>query len=40
MTSRLGLRVLAAVLPLALLAPVAAHAEKVVTEDAVGDAEA
>ena len=37
MTSRSGLRVLAAVLPLALLVPAAAHAEKVVLDDAVGD---
>lgn len=36
-TPRLGLRLLALVLPVALLAPAAAHAEKVVTEDAVGD---
>lgn len=38
MTPRLGLRVLAVALPLALLAPAAAHAEKVVVDDAVGDA--
>lgn len=37
MTPRPGLRLLAAVLPLSLLAPAAAHAEKVVTEDAIGD---
>src|SRR6478672_7713160 len=37
MSPRPGLRLLAAALPLALLAPAAAHAEKVVTEDAAGD---
>ena len=37
MTPRSGLRVLATLLPLALLVPAAAHAEKVATEDAVGD---
>ena len=37
MTSRSGLRLLAAALPLALLVPAAAHAEKVVFDDAVGD---
>ncbi|RYB96065.1 hypothetical protein EUA06_00255 [Nocardioides glacieisoli] len=37
MTPRSGLRLLAVVLPLALLVPAAAHAEKVVTKDAVGD---
>jgi len=39
-TNRRGLRLLALGLPLALLAPAAAHAETVVTDDAVGDAEA
>jgi hypothetical protein len=34
---RLGLQLIALALPLALLAPVSAHAEKVVTEDSVGD---
>lgn len=37
MTPRSGLRLLAAALSLALLVPAAAHAEKVVTEDAVAD---
>lgn len=38
MTPRLGMRLLAALLPATvLLAPATAHAEKVVTEDAVGD---
>jgi len=37
MSPRPGLRLLAVVLPLAFLAPAAAHAEKVVTDDAVGD---
>ena len=37
MSPRPGLRLLAAALPLGLLAPAAAHAEKVVTEDAAGD---
>jgi hypothetical protein len=37
MTSRLGLRLLAAALPAVLLAPVAAHAEKVGTTDPAGD---
>src|SRR6478609_5002460 len=37
MSPRPGLRLLAAALLLALLAPAAAHAEKVVTDDAVGD---
>lgn len=35
--SRLGLRLLALVVPAVLLLPAAAHAEKVVTEDATGD---
>lgn len=38
MTARLGARLLALVLPVALLAPATAHAEKVVTQDATGDA--
>ena len=37
MIRRLRLRLLALALPLALLAPVAAHAERVVVDDAVGD---
>jgi hypothetical protein len=38
MTHRLGTRLLALLLPAAaLLLPAAAHAERVVTEDAVGD---
>lgn len=37
MIRRLRLHLLALALPLALLAPVAAHAERVVVEDAVGD---
>ena len=37
MTSRLGARLLALALPVALLAPAAAHAEKVATSDAAGD---
>lgn len=37
MTARVGLRLIALALPAALLAPAAAHAEKLVTEDAVGD---
>ena len=37
MTPRPGLRLLAVALPLALLMPATAYAEKVVTEDAVGD---
>jgi hypothetical protein len=37
MIRRLRLRLLALALPLALLAPVAAHAERVVVEDAAGD---
>ncbi|MBL0747142.1 hypothetical protein [Nocardioides baculatus] len=37
MTNRRGLRLLALGLPLALLAPAAAHAETVVTDDTVGD---
>jgi hypothetical protein len=37
MTPRSGLRLLAAALALALLAPAAAYAEKVATEDTVGD---
>jgi hypothetical protein len=36
--SRLATRLLAVLVPVALLLPAAAHAEKVVTEDAVGDA--
>ena len=41
MTYRLGLRLAAAILPAATLVPaLAAHAERVVTEDVVGDAEA
>ena len=41
MPSRLGARLAAALVPaVALLLPAAAHAEKVVTEDAVGDAQA
>lgn len=35
--SHLATRILAVLVPVALLTPVAAHAEKVVTEDAVGD---
>jgi len=38
MSSRLGLRLVALVAPAALLAPAAAHAEKVVTHDPAGDA--
>ena len=38
MNHRVGLRLLAALLPAAALLPGAAHAEKVVTEDPVGDA--
>lgn len=38
MPSRLSLRLVALIAPAALLAPAAAHAEKVVTHDAVGDA--
>ena len=37
MTPRLGTRLLAALLPAAVLLPGAAHAERVVTDDAVGD---
>ena len=37
MIHRLGLRVLALAIPAALLLPAAAHAEKVVLDDAVGD---
>lgn len=37
MTPRSGLRLIAAVVPLALLVPAAAHAEKVVLDDVVGD---
>lgn len=37
MTPRLGLRLLALALPVALLAPAAAHAEKVVSEDPAAD---
>ncbi len=37
MSLRLGARLVAALLPAALLLPAAAHAEKVVTKDAVGD---
>ena len=37
MTRRLGLRLLSVGLPLALLAPGAAHAERIATADAVGD---
>lgn len=39
-TARAGLRLLAVALPVALLAPGAAHAEKVVTDDLVGDVQA
>ena len=38
MSSRRGARVAALLAPVAILLPAAAHAEKVVTEDAVGDA--
>ncbi|MCY4727888.1 hypothetical protein NYO98_16500 [Nocardioides sp. STR2] len=38
MSSRLGPRLVALVVPLALLAPTGAHAEKVVTHDPAGDA--
>lgn len=38
MPSRLGLRLVALIAPAALLAPAAAHAEKVVTHDPAGDA--
>lgn len=38
MSPRLGLRLVALIVPAALLAPVAAHAEKVVTHDPAGDA--
>jgi hypothetical protein len=38
MSPRLGLRLVALIAPAALLAPVAAHAEKVVTHDPAGDA--
>ena len=38
MSSRVGLRMLSLAVPVVLLAPAVAHAEKVVTEDAVGDA--
>lgn len=37
MPSRLGLRLLALLVPAVLVLPAAAHAEKVVTEDAIGD---
>jgi hypothetical protein len=37
MSPRLGLRLVALIAPAALLAPAAAHAEKVVTHDPVGD---
>src|SRR5689334_43987 len=39
MSSRLGPRLVALLLPALLLAPAAAHAERVVTDDAVGDAD-
>ena len=37
MSHHLGARVVAALLPLTVLIPAAAHAERVVTDDAVGD---
>ena len=40
MSHRLGARLVAVLLPAVLLLPAAAHAEKVVTEDAIGDVQA